>query len=235
MTITNELNTEFTGTFGEYVSQRVKDDKLIELHNLKLSDSHIAKVLNVSPTTIHKHKRNLGLPFNYKVRPSNLKKVDTNNLNISEQIALKHICKKESCNEQDIIRGDNGEPDFIVSSGQRYEVKNINHFRFSSLQIQNLRNDDIILITKGNFVIAELQWNNTWNKIPRQHDSQTIHLKKKKKTQIAIIKIQDDSMTIKCPKCSYEWDTKSKLIYVCCPSCRSSVKIRDIKNNKVTT
>ncbi len=31
-------------------------------------------------------------------------------------------------------------------------------------------------------------------------------------------------MKIKCPKCKYEWDTKSKLDFVTCPSCRLKVK-----------
>jgi len=30
-------------------------------------------------------------------------------------------------------------------------------------------------------------------------------------------------MLIKCPKCDYEWDTKSKNKFVSCPSCLSKV------------
>lgn len=30
-------------------------------------------------------------------------------------------------------------------------------------------------------------------------------------------------MKIKCPKCGYKWDTKSKLIKVSCPSCGDKV------------
>lgn len=32
-------------------------------------------------------------------------------------------------------------------------------------------------------------------------------------------------MKIKCDKCGYEWDTKSKLQNVCCPSCLQKVRI----------
>jgi len=31
-------------------------------------------------------------------------------------------------------------------------------------------------------------------------------------------------MKIKCPKCNYEWETNSKLIFVTCPSCRLKIK-----------
>ena len=44
-------------------------------------------------------------------------------------------------------------------------------------------------------------------------------------------------MKAKCqnPKCLYEWDFKSKLMKVSCPSCGSKVEIRDkrrLKNNE---
>jgi predicted Zn-ribbon and HTH transcriptional regulator len=32
---------------------------------------------------------------------------------------------------------------------------------------------------------------------------------------------------ILCPKCKYEWDTRSLHIYVSCPSCLKKVKIED--------
>ena len=32
---------------------------------------------------------------------------------------------------------------------------------------------------------------------------------------------------VKCPKCSYEWETISKLIQVSCPSCNGKVKIKE--------
>lgn len=35
-------------------------------------------------------------------------------------------------------------------------------------------------------------------------------------------------MKVKCDKCGHEWDTKSKHIYVSCPSCLQKVKIRDL-------
>jgi len=37
---------------------------------------------------------------------------------------------------------------------------------------------------------------------------------------------------IKCPKCSYEWKTKSKMVYVTCPSCRLKIKNTSIKTFK---
>ena len=38
-------------------------------------------------------------------------------------------------------------------------------------------------------------------------------------------------MKIKC-KCGYEWETKSKLNYVSCPSCLKKVKIKsEVKTN----
>jgi hypothetical protein len=38
---------------------------------------------------------------------------------------------------------------------------------------------------------------------------------------------------IRCPKCSYEWQTRSKCIYVTCPSCLDKVKIRELKKKKL--
>jgi len=31
-------------------------------------------------------------------------------------------------------------------------------------------------------------------------------------------------MKIKCKKCGYEWETKSKMMFVTCPNCRLKVK-----------
>jgi len=39
-------------------------------------------------------------------------------------------------------------------------------------------------------------------------------------------------MKIKCKKCGYEWDTKSKLIYITCPNCYNKVK-SDSANEKI--
>jgi Zn finger protein HypA/HybF involved in hydrogenase expression len=36
-------------------------------------------------------------------------------------------------------------------------------------------------------------------------------------------------MKIKCKNCNYEWDTKTKMIYVSCPSCLKKVKVEEIK------
>ena len=38
------------------------------------------------------------------------------------------------------------------------------------------------------------------------------------------------SMKAKCTKCNYEWDTKSEMIFVSCPSCNNKVKIREIED-----
>lgn len=34
-------------------------------------------------------------------------------------------------------------------------------------------------------------------------------------------------MKVKCPRCGYIWDTKSKLMYVICPNCRKIFKKND--------
>jgi len=33
-------------------------------------------------------------------------------------------------------------------------------------------------------------------------------------------------MKIQCPKCNYEWDTNSEMIYVTCPSCQRKSEIK---------
>ena len=43
---------------------------------------------------------------------------------------------------------------------------------------------------------------------------------------------------MKCTNCNYEWETKSELMYVSCPSCRlkvkndNKVKIKEKKNER---
>jgi len=34
---------------------------------------------------------------------------------------------------------------------------------------------------------------------------------------------------VKCPKCKHEWETKSKLVLVTCPSCQLKVRIKKEK------
>ena len=34
-------------------------------------------------------------------------------------------------------------------------------------------------------------------------------------------------ISVKCLKCGHAWDTKSKLVYVSCPSCHTPVKVRN--------
>ena len=34
---------------------------------------------------------------------------------------------------------------------------------------------------------------------------------------------------IKCPKCDHEWETKSKLKFVTCPSCQLKVRVEEKK------
>ncbi len=36
----------------------------------------------------------------------------------------------------------------------------------------------------------------------------------------------------KCPKCEYEWESRSKLIMASCPSCGNKVKLRDKNETK---
>ena len=36
-------------------------------------------------------------------------------------------------------------------------------------------------------------------------------------------------MEIKCPKCNYEWDCNSKLIFITCPSCMRKIINSNIK------
>jgi len=36
-------------------------------------------------------------------------------------------------------------------------------------------------------------------------------------------------MKIKCQKCKYEWNTKSKMIWVTCPSCQKKVRTKGEK------
>ena len=37
---------------------------------------------------------------------------------------------------------------------------------------------------------------------------------------------------LKCTKCGYEWETKSELILVSCPSCGSKIKNKEIKKEE---
>jgi DNA-directed RNA polymerase subunit RPC12/RpoP len=39
-------------------------------------------------------------------------------------------------------------------------------------------------------------------------------------------------MKMKCPNCKHEWETKSKLIYVTCPSCQLKTKNKEVTNEK---
>lgn len=36
-------------------------------------------------------------------------------------------------------------------------------------------------------------------------------------------------MKVKCPKCGYEWDTKTKHVFVSCPSCMKKIKVLECK------
>ena len=36
---------------------------------------------------------------------------------------------------------------------------------------------------------------------------------------------------IKCPKCNYEWETKSKLKMVTCPCCQLKVRVEEKKKS----
>lgn len=89
-------------------------------------------------------------------------KVRISRLTFSERIGLKYIYEKEGCEDKSVMRGTVGEPDFIVPSGQRYEVKmssrNANDVGFGILQVQNFRDDDIILVVENGYVKYEVSW-----------------------------------------------------------------------------
>jgi len=38
-------------------------------------------------------------------------------------------------------------------------------------------------------------------------------------------------MKAKCPKCRYEWETESKMVFVSCPSCLQKVRIKEGNND----
>ena len=40
-------------------------------------------------------------------------------------------------------------------------------------------------------------------------------------------------MKTKCPNCSYEWDTKSKMDFITCPNCQR--KFRKVINNNTNS
>jgi len=40
-------------------------------------------------------------------------------------------------------------------------------------------------------------------------------------------------MELKCKKCGYEWETKSKLKMVTCPSCQLKVKLEKKKKEEI--
>ena len=39
-----------------------------------------------------------------------------------------------------------------------------------------------------------------------------------------VVVVNNNTMKIKCSKCGHEWETKSKLKYVTCPSCQLKIK-----------
>jgi len=40
-------------------------------------------------------------------------------------------------------------------------------------------------------------------------------------------------MKIKCQKCGYEWETKSKHVFVSCPSCLQKVQTKETEKQEV--
>lgn len=42
-------------------------------------------------------------------------------------------------------------------------------------------------------------------------------------------------MKIRCKKCGYSWDTKSKLIYITCPNCYNKVKNNSADEKSLNT
>ncbi len=39
-------------------------------------------------------------------------------------------------------------------------------------------------------------------------------------------------MKIKCPKCNYEWDTTSEMMFITCPNCRLKIENKQSKTNR---
>lgn len=46
------------------------------------------------------------------------------------------------------------------------------------------------------------------------------------------MKNKETKKEVQCLTCGYSWKTKSEKIYVNCPSCRTSVKINELKKVK---
>jgi len=40
-------------------------------------------------------------------------------------------------------------------------------------------------------------------------------------------------MKIECPNCKYKWETKSKLMFVSCPSCLKKVQTKQVEKQEV--
>ena len=38
-----------------------------------------------------------------------------------------------------------------------------------------------------------------------------------------------EKKSVKCPKCGYEWKTRSTRVYVSCPNCLRKVKVGEVK------
>jgi len=95
-----------------------------------------------------------------------MKQREIDYLTPSERVAIEYICKNENCKIQDITRGKSGNPDFIAPSGKRYEAKRIpngdslNFITFSLSQIQNLKDNDIILVVKEKIIVTTFLWSN---------------------------------------------------------------------------
>ena len=43
------------------------------------------------------------------------------------------------------------------------------------------------------------------------------------------MKAQNDKIELRCPRCGHVWRTRSKLVFVTCPSCFTKVRAREIE------
>jgi hypothetical protein len=109
-------------------------------------------------------------------------------MNKNEQMAFQWLIEKKGYTKEQIIFNKNKSPDFLCKDGKRFEVKSIMakskaKLFFFDLQLDILKNKDIIIVfNKGKF-IAEFEWGNKENSkfvivSHRLHDEKVAKLEK---------------------------------------------------------